>query len=233
MNRLKTNNISALLLLVGFGLLLTAVLDPIPFGATPMPAGDIILREAAHEIGTANLVTAVVLAYRGFDTLGELTILFVAATAAVWFWGRGGKGRAFRPGGFVLRAGADLLFPFLLVVGAYIITHGHLTPGGGFQGGAVLAAAFFVPLLADPASRFKSRAAAWIEGGAGVLFILIGLAAWANGKAFLTPLLGPGVVGEVFSAGTVPLLYGAVGVKVGAELAGLLAALLAEPGDRS
>jgi multisubunit Na+/H+ antiporter MnhB subunit len=48
------------------------------------------------------------------------------------------------------QVGADLFFPLLLVVGLYIILHGHLTPGGGFQGGVVLAAAFFIPVLARP-----------------------------------------------------------------------------------
>lgn len=146
MNRLKTNNISALLLLVGFGLLLTAVLDPIPFGATPMPAGDIILREAAHEIGTANLVTAVVLAYRGFDTLGELTILFVAATAAGLVLGPRREG-ARLPSGRLRSARGSGSFVSLPAGGGSLHRYarppdagGRIPGGSGFGGGLFRAA---------------------------------------------------------------------------------------------
>jgi multicomponent Na+:H+ antiporter subunit B len=70
-------------------------------------------------------------------------------------------------------------------------------------------------------------AIAWVEGLAGAAFIGIGLwALWDNGD-FLRPLLGQGVLGELLSAGTLPLLSLAVGLKVGAELAGLMT-LLAE-----
>jgi multicomponent Na+:H+ antiporter subunit B len=127
--------------------------------------------------------------------------------------------------GFILQAGADLLFPLLLIVGLYIIMHGHLTPGGGFQGGVILASAFFVPILARPGSSIDHHWVTLVEGLAGTSFIYIGLLAMIDGKAFLSPVAGNGELGELFSAGTLPLLYAAVGLKVGAELAGLLANL--------
>jgi len=105
--------------------------------------------------------------------------------------------------------------------------HGHLTPGGGFQGGVVLAAAFFIPVLARPGTTLDHHAVSLIEGLAGAAFILIGLLAMLGGEVFLTPLLDKGALGALFSAGTLPLLYLAVGLKVGAELAGLLAQLAA------
>jgi multicomponent Na+:H+ antiporter subunit B len=179
-------------------------------------------------VGAGNIVTAVVLAFRGFDTLLELTILFTAATAGGLVLG---KPRADAPrdpdAGFILQAGADLFFPLLLVVGLYIILHGHLTPGGGFQGGVVLAAAFFIPVLARPGTTLDHDTISLIEGLAGAAFIFIGLLAMFGGEAFLTPLLGKGELGALLSAGTLPLLYLAVGLKVGSELAGLLANLAA------
>ena len=66
-----------------------------------------------------------------------------------------------------------------------------------------------------------------IEGVAGASFILIGLLAMLGGKEFLTPLLDKGELGALLSAGSLPLLYIAVGLKVGSELAGLLAQLSA------
>ncbi len=214
------------LFLFGLGLLIAAIFRHPEFGTAPMLAGQAINAASPGEVGAGNIVTSVVLAYRGFDTLLELTILFTAAAAVGLVLGKRDAGaRHDKDAGFILRAGADLLFPLLLVVGLYIILHGHLTPGGGFQGGVIVACAFFVPILARPGTPLDHRAASLIEGLAGAAFIVVGLAALLNGQAFLTPLLGKGTLGALFSAGTLPLLYLAVGLKVGAELAGLLARL--------
>lgn len=215
--------ITSLVFLIGLGCLLAAIFDGLPVGEQAMLTGAAIGGVAAEEVGAANFVGSVLLAYRGYDTLGELTILFTAATVAGLVLGRGGPTSTRDPeSGFILTAGADLLFPLLLVVGLYIILHGHLTPGGGFQGGVVLAAAFFVPILARPSSGLDHATVSIIEGFAGAAFIAIGLLALFDGREFLTPLLGKGVLGELFSAGSLPLLYMAVGLKVGSELAGLL-----------
>jgi multicomponent Na+:H+ antiporter subunit B len=224
--------LASLLFVAGLVVLTLALLQALSFGGSPMQVGQEINHRAGQgDIGAANIVTAVVLGYRGFDTLGEVTILFVAATAAGFLLGGAAPGqRQARPAGFVLRAAADLLLPFLLLLGGYIILHGHLTPGGGFQGGAILAAAFFMPLLANPANPYNHVAATLAEGFAGAAFIVIGLVSLLGGDAFLTPLLGKGTLGELFSAGSLPLLYLAIGIKVGSELAGLLVGLAGEGG---
>jgi len=216
------------LFLLGLGLLIAAIFQHMDFSGTLPIAGDAINAAAAQQTGAANFVTAVVLGYRGFDTLLELTILFTAATAGGLVLGKPRTGAKHDPqAGFILRAGADLFFPLLLVVGLYIIVHGHLTPGGGFQGGVILAVAFFLPLLARPGTPMSHKAVSLIEGLAGASFILIGLLAMSGGEAFLTPMLDKGRLGELLSAGSLPLLYIAVGLKVGSELAGLLAHMAA------
>ena len=216
--------LASLLFVGGLGFLLLVVATQLGFGNTPMVVGKDVLAAAPGELGTANIVTAVVLGYRGFDTLGELAILFTAAMAAGLVLGHSRAGAARDPdGGFILRSGADLLFPLLAVVGFYVIFHGHLTPGGGFQGGVILAAAFFLAVLARPGRSLNHSAIALIEGLAGAAFILIGLWALVQGGEFLQPFLGKGELGNLISGGTLPLLYVAVGLKVGAELAGLLA----------
>jgi multicomponent Na+:H+ antiporter subunit B len=228
MNRLRMpvitlRRITSLVFVAGLGLLIAAIMREVPLGASPMVVGQEILARAPEEVGAANIVTSVVLAYRGLDTLGELTILFVSALAAGLVLGHPRpEARRDPQAGFILRTGADLLFPFLLALGAYIIIHGHLTPGGGFQGGTILAAAFFLPHLARPGTSFPERAAVLIEGLAGAAFITIGLLGLLEHGHFLAPLLGTGDLGAVFSAGSLPLLYLAVGLKVGAELGGLL-----------
>lgn len=219
--------LATLLFLGGLVFLLMALTGVLSFGSPPMLIGSAIQRAAADEVGVANFVTAVVLGYRGLDTLGELSILFAAATAGGLVLG-GTRQRRGRPAGLILRSGSDLLFPLLLVVGLYIVMHGHLTPGGGFQGGVILAAAFFLPLLARPAGGLNHGWMAAIEGLAGTAFIALGIAALVDGGAFLTPLFDKGALGELVSGGSLPLLYLAVGLKVGAELAGLLSRLAAD-----
>lgn len=221
-------NLAALLFAGGLGFLLMVVGLQFDFGNAPMLVGHAIQAAAPEQVGAANIVTAVVLGYRGIDTLGELSILFAASTAVGLALGiRRTPATQDSDSGPILRAGGDLLLPLLLVVGFYIILHGHLTPGGGFQGGVILASAFFIPVLARPSTSLNHTGMILIEGGAGAAFILIGLAALYNGGEFLQPLLGKGVMGNLLSAGTLPLLYLAVGLKVGAELAGLLAHLAA------
>lgn len=209
--------------LLGLAMLIAAVYQQLSFYGSDINVGQAINGMSANQVGTSNIVTSVVLAYRGLDTLLELTILFTAATAGGMVLGRRKAAVKNDPdAGFVLRAGADLFFPLLLVVGIYIILHGHLTPGGGFQGGVILASAFFVPTLARPGQKLDQRWISLVEGLAGASFIFIGLLAMIGGQAFLAPLFGNGELGNLFSAGSLPLLYTAVGLKVGAELAGLL-----------
>ncbi|MGA7950667.1 MAG: MnhB domain-containing protein [Thiobacillaceae bacterium] len=222
---------ASLLFAVGLAALLMALAAHLPLGATPMVIGQASLDRGPGEIGSANIVTSVVLAYRGIDTLGELAILFAAASIAGMVLspairsGHNAETKPRAPAGLVLRAGSDLLFPLLLTVGFYIVAHGHLTPGGGFQGGVVLAAAFFVSFLARADRLPKPAALILMEGLAGAAFIGIGLAAMLDDGPFMRLLLDKGVVGQLVSAGSLPLLYLAVGLKVGAELSDLLAHL--------
>lgn len=220
-----------LIFLLGLGVLLIAVLTTLPYSNSLTGVGNNILAQAPTEVGTANIVTAVVLAYRGLDTLGELLILFVASTAVGMILNKApGTACAMPPlsntrTGFIFSTAASLLFPFLILLGSYVILHGHLTPGGGFQGGAILAAAFFIPILVSPASPFKHAVSSLLETGAGLVFIGIGLVALFGSGYFLAPLGYPGTPGALLSAGSLPFLYLAVGIKVGAELAGIVAHL--------
>ena len=222
---------ATLLFLTGLLFLLSVLTGILSFGAPPMLIGQAIQQTAIEDTGSANIVAAVLLGYRGIDTLGELSILFAAATAGGLVLGKRQITRQDalnEPGseaGFIFKTAADLLFPLLIVAGLYIVLHGHLTPGGGFQGGVILAIAFFLPVLARPSQHLHHSSLSLVEGFAGSAFILIGLLGLMDGGAFLQPFLDKGVAGELLSAGTFPLLYLAVGLKVGAELAALLSVL--------
>lgn len=224
-------NLTSLLFASGLTFLLLVLTGQFLFGNAPMLVGEAILQQGPDEIGAANLVTSVVLGYRAIDTLGEIAILFTAAMATALvlstIQGEQAKPSAEKSyyGGKILDSSSALFFPLLVVLGLYIVLHGHLTPGGGFQGGVILAAAFFLPLLAVPGRGVQHHSMALVEGFSGAAFIVIGLVALFQGKAFLQPLFANGEMGSLLSGSSLPLLYIALGLKVGAELAGLLARL--------
>ncbi|MCG7946908.1 MAG: sodium:proton antiporter, partial [Candidatus Thiodiazotropha taylori] len=81
-------NLTGLLFAGGLGFMLLAIASGIDFGSPPMRIGEAIQSASPQEVGAANIVTSVVLGYRGIDTLGELAILFAAASAAGLVLGR-------------------------------------------------------------------------------------------------------------------------------------------------
>jgi len=177
-------NVSALVFASGLAFLLLVITWQFVVGGAPMLIGEAILQQGADEVGAANLVTSVVLGYRGIDTLGEIAILFTASTAtslvlsSLSAKSSSNKKTTVRDEGTVLASSASLFFPLLITLGMYIILHGHLTPGGGFQGGVILATAFFLPLLAVPGRGVDHSGLALVEGFAGASFIVIGIIAF-------------------------------------------------------
>ena len=106
-----------------------------------------------EETGAMNIITGIILDYRGFDTLGESHVLFIAVCTVLLMLSiygerdeqnrllQGEMERHFEPGDdVILQSAARLLTPLVFILGIYIIANGHLSPGGGFSGGAVLGA---------------------------------------------------------------------------------------------
>jgi len=182
------------------------------------------------DIGAANIVTAIVVTYRGLDTLGEVTVLFLASTIVGLLLASGRDAthsqRVLTPVGELLTTGSRFLAPLIMLLGVYIFVNGHLTPGGGFQGGAVVASGTLLLLLADPLKHFSHRLISVVESFAGLLYVAVGAAGlvWAGG--FLDNRFLPlGELGALFSAGAIPVIYTLIGLKVGAELSSMLANL--------
>lgn len=189
----------------------------------------------AADLNMPNAVTAVVVTYRGLDTLGEVTVLFLA-TAGVGFFLRRKNQSVYqrRHGSEVLKSGANLLSPLIIIFGIYIFGHGHLTPGGGFPGGVVMASAFLLLLMANENYGFSHGLINLTETVSGLGFVLIGLAGLLllGLNHFLDPRwLGLGQYGKLFSAGAIPLIYSFIGLKVGAEMSGLLDSLQSDGGE--
>ncbi|MCK5759037.1 MAG: Na(+)/H(+) antiporter subunit B [Clostridiales bacterium] len=180
------------------------------------------------ETGSANMVTSIVVNYRSFDTLGEVTVLFLAAVGISIFMGDRSKNKKRKKSGFILKTAAGYIFPIMLLTGIYIFTHGHLTPGGGFPGGSMIASSFLLLYMADDKfelnlSRFKIA-----EGTAGTLYVLLGAAGLIIGGYFLMNFLPTGTVGDLFSAGLVPIVYVLIGLKVGSEITGVISDMTKE-----
>jgi len=175
------------------------------------------------EDGSANIVSSIVVNYRSFDTLGEVSVLFVASLGVAFLLGGGQSPIRFkiRPN-FMLRVGARMIFGFVMLLGVFMMSHGHLTPGGGFPGGSLIAAAMLLLYLGDDKYRMNLKAFKVTESIAGTIYVLIGLAGIVTTGYFLSNFLDTGVVGTLFSAGLLPIVYVVIGLKVGSELTGVL-----------
>ncbi len=215
-----------LLSVMGFGIVIT--LQNIPFGADKARVSDYYVNKGVKETGAVNIVTAVVVNYRGFDTLGEIAVLFTGAIGlgAVLFGGKKPREKKPEPASLILRTGCKLLFPVILLFGIYVFTHGHLTPGGGFQGGAIIASAFLLIYLGGREMKFNKTAAKVTESFSGLIFVIMGLLGLTSGGYFLLNFLPKGTANTLFSAGIIPIIYIVIGLKVGSELAGIIENLI-------
>lgn len=130
----------------------------------------------------------------------------------------------------IVKTISRLLFPFVVLFGVYIVVHGHLTPGGGFPGGVIIAAAIVVLLLAYGIEQAQKKVgflhAEVLEGIGGITIVILGLFGLLLGTYFLQNVFPTGGLGQLFSAGNLPLLYLGVGVKVAAGILLIFYAML-------
>jgi len=187
------------------------------------------IQGSVNDLNMPNVVTAVVVTYRGLDTLGEVTVLFLA-TAGVGFLlrKRESSSKKRRQGSEILQIGATILTPLIVMFGIYIFIHGHLTPGGGFQGGVVIASAMLLLSLAYTNFHFSHTLIHWLESISGVAYVTLGLLGLLllGVDSFLDPRYLPlGRYLHLFSVGAVPLIYSAIGIKVGSELSSVIDSL--------
>jgi multicomponent Na+:H+ antiporter subunit B len=216
--------------LAGLAALLVWGVGGLPdYGHPRGPYADLAPKIMLDERHVTNAVTGVTFDLRGFDTLGEELILFVAALgAAVLLRAQRSEEESAqaveaeerrRPQtSSALRAlGAVLVGPVLLL-GVYAVVHGALTPGGGFQGGVIVAGALIMAFLGGRYLMVKLVAphalveAGEAAGAAGYAFIGIGGLVFAG--VFFRNFLALCTSGQLLSAGTMPLSNIAVGLEV-------------------
>lgn len=212
------------------GTVLIAGFTDLPgFGHYRGPYGKVLNDLAVPQRHGTDVVTAVNFDYRAFDTLGEEFLLFGSAVgvAVLLRPTRGERQppraaaadeRRFAGASPALRALSIGLISPLIVLGAYIVTHGQLTPGGGFQGGVILATAPLMAFLAGRVLAFKMIATEHLVeageafGAAG--YALIGLGGLVFSGVFFHNFLPMGLAGHLLSGGTMPLSSIAVGLEV-------------------
>jgi multicomponent Na+:H+ antiporter subunit B len=201
-----------------------------PCGSYRGPYGDVISGLAVYERHTTDVVNAITYDYRGFDTLGEEFILFSAVTGVMLLL-RPEKGKdpeGSNPASFRDRAALSetvrilttAVFGFSVLFGIYIGTHGQLTPGGGFQGGVIVAAAPMLLYIAENTDAFRRIVSHPItealEAAGAAAYATIGFLALAVGAPFLTNVLPLGQTGDLFSSGTIGVISACVGFEVAA-----------------
>ena len=148
--------ISLAVVAVTGAVLIYGTLDMPRYGDPAAPANHHVVPEyleaGPEKTGVPNVVTAVLASYRGYDTLGEVTVIFTAGIGVVLLLGqwRAHRRRNERGGGrgmsdlLVLRIVTKILMPFILLFALYVQFHGDYGPGGGFQAGVIFGAGFIL-----------------------------------------------------------------------------------------
>jgi len=213
------------------------------FGSYRGPYGHVLNQVAVPERHATDVVSAVNFDYRGFDTLGEEFILFASVAGTALLLRRepgeeekededGEPGRAPPPTSDAMRMFGVALVPLTVAFGLYMISHGAVSPGGGFQGGVVLATAPLAVYLAAEARTFRRIAPKALtevaEAAGAASYVAAGLLGALLCAHFLCNFLPLGKPGEVNSAGTIEALNVVVGVEVAGGFVLLLTAFIEE-----
>lgn len=227
---------AVLFCLVLISVLLVTVSNLPTFGSAHNPASNEVVQryieEGLAETGAVNIVAGMILDYRAFDTLGESHVLFIAATCVMILLrkDRQGKKHAMKkitpqpkpdP---ILKAAATLLTPFILIFGIYIVLNGHLSPGGGFSGGAIIGAGLILAANAfgfEQTGRFFTRKTYSVISLFALLFYSAAKSySFYTGANHIESLIPKGTPGAILSSGLILPLNICVGMVVACTMYG-------------
>lgn len=135
----------------------------------------------------------------------------------------------------IVKGITKLLFPFVLVYGLYIMLHGHLSPGGGFSGGAIIGAGFVLYTLSFGLEQAENKLPHAIlkklESSGIYWYVMLGLIGLIRGFDFLSNQQAgfpSGVAYSLFSSGLIALLTFGIGVKVASTMITLFRLMIGE-----
>ena len=226
---------SVVIMLFIIGLLFWTVSGLPRFGAPHEPENNIVaeryIEKGIKETGAVNIVTGMILDYRAFDTFGESCVLF-AASCCVLFLLRVDRDddphsaaveemndRHYEPRNDVLlQKTADFLVPLILIFGIYVVLNGHLTPGGGFSGGAIIGSGLILYLTAhgfEKTQRFMNEKVVKVLTVCALLFYCFAKSySFYTGANHLESFISAGTPGDILSAGLIVYLNICVGIVV-------------------
>ncbi len=215
--------------------LLMVVSEMPAFGSADTPANTSVvikryIENGLAETGAVNIVAGVILDYRAFDTLGESHVLFTAAIAVFILLlqekDEKEKKRDARILGndLILKKTASVLMPLIIMFGVYVILCGHLGPGGGFSGGAIIGGGLILYSMAFNGGNMNRV----INMKSYRLIVLLALLSYSVLKCYsffcgangLHTIFTTGTPGAIFSAGLILPLNTAVGLVVACTMYG-------------
>ena len=213
-------------------MLLEAVSELPTFGEPDNPVNNEVseryIEKGLQETGAVNIVTGMILDYRAFDTLGESHVLFIA-TCTVLILLRIDKkegpeadetdDRSYEPkDDVILQTVARVLVPPIFIFGIYIVLAGHLGPGGGFSGGAVIGAGLILYQSAFGFAKteefFTARTYKIMSFGALACYSLAKSYSFYTGANHIESIIPLGNPGAILSSGLILLLNICVGIVV-------------------
>lgn len=191
------------------------------------------IEQGLQETGAVNIVTGMILDYRAFDTFGESCVLFIASCCVLALLRIDAAGsdaktkerlkeandRLFEPkNDIILQKTACILVPLILIFGIYIVLNGHLSPGGGFSGGAVLGSGLILYLNAfgfEKTERFfTEKIFRRVTLGALTFYCLAKSYSFFTGANHLDGGIPLGTPGAILSSGLILPLNICVGLVV-------------------
>lgn len=199
------------------------------------------IEQGLQETGAVNIVTGMILDYRAFDTLGESHVLFVAAAAVMILLriDRNHKDskeketaedndRIYEPkNDTILQRVAFILVPPIIIFGIYVILNGHLSPGGGFSGGAIIGAGLILYLNAYGFKKterfFTYKTYKRISIAALGFYALSKSYSFYTGANHLESFIPKGTPGNILSSGLILPLNICVGLVVACTMYGFYA----------
>lgn len=208
------------------------------FGKAEVPTNnEVTERYVLHgleETGAVNIVAGVILDYRAFDTLGESHVLFTAACAVLILLMVADKKHEapeeevqVMKYDLILRTTAKILVPIITLFGIYVILNGHLGPGGGFSGGAIIGGGLILYVIAFGFERLEKL----LNEKSYKLIVLCALCFYSLSKCYsffcgsngLETVFTTGTPGAILSAGLILPLNIAVGIVVACTMYGFYA----------
>lgn len=226
----KIFSVAFVVLLIGVMLLVVSYLPPTGNSGNP-DNNEVAVRyleNGVEETGAVNAVAGMILTYRAFDTFGETNVLFIATCCVMVLLMIDEKllrknelnsdRRLELKNDLILMTISKVLCPVVFVFGIYIVLNGHISPGGGFSGGAILGAGMILYVNAfgfaktekffnEHVYKIAKITALTMYGVIGSYFYILG----ANGINNHIPL---GIPGHILSAGIILPIDIAVGVEV-------------------